>query len=478
MNSAQQAQSAPVPAPQDASRAQAWLFALSLANLAYVKTWAALLESGRNVTPLAYAVAIANILLLTVVFRAIATAGEKSRGRAMKFIVHAGGAAVALLIAHAISTIYFADAVLERNLTYLAGALVGAALLFSSRARHAAAALVMIASPFVAVTFGQAIHRAVSYDANAWNPPVLPAGTSGRPTRLVWLLFDEWDYGLTFDNNTRKLMLPTLQELIGQSFHASNAHPPGDVTARSVPRLLTGERNVNKDTMAGHPNVFAKAKALGARSAVGSWYLPYCGVFKDALSACWSPNASAERSSMGNSAVEISLNQLRNLAENQFRSPFGQPLAAKRHALDYEYQLKTATTAVADPALDFVYVHFPVPHEPLFYDHRSGRYDLGERPVVSMLQKNFEAYYDAVQLVDRTIGSVRGSLQQAGLWDRTHLIVTSDHNYRNRHRLGMKHGDTRVPFIVRVAGSTSETAFDQKFNTILSADLAIALLAG
>jgi arylsulfatase A-like enzyme len=121
-------------------------------------------------------------------------------------------------------------------------------------------------------------------------------------------------------------------------------------------------------------------------------------------------------------------------------------------------------------------VHFNVPHEPLFYDASTGRYDLGEKPVLSMFKKDFARYFDAVQLVDRTIGQVRRTMEASGVWDSTHVLITSDHPYRARQKVDGIEDDFRVPFILKTAGGSAGITYETDFNTMVAADLATALL--
>jgi Sulfatase len=452
-----------------------WLVSLSLANLAYVKSWAAVLQTGRNITPVAFIAAAGNVLLLALLIRAVIALSRRTHSSIVRFTTIVAAAVIPVVFCHAIATIYFADDLPPRNATYAVGMLAGAAVISRTRARRWATTAVLVVSPLVAITFGQAFYRISSYDSTQWEPPALVQGQPG-PSRLVWLLFDEWDYGLTFENP--RVALPNVNRLLSESFQASNAYPPGPVTARSVPRLLTGEKSIDVNTLEGRPNAFSRSKVLGMRNAIVGWYIPYCRLFKDSVSACWSTDIDAVRNSMGDSILESAYNQLRNLFENQFRSPFGQPLGAKRHALDYKFVSNAAITAVSHPAFDFVYVHFPIPHEPLFYNSRTGQLNLSEKPLISLISKDFDRYMDAVQLVDRTLAELRGKLEADGLWDATHIVITSDHAYRNRHQLGGTRDDARVPFIVRVAGSRTAATFAGKFNTILTSDLAMALLQG
>lgn len=245
-----------------------------------------------------------------------------------------------------------------------------------------------------------------------------------------------------------------------------------------MPRLLTGDRTSDKQHLSELATIFTKAKAEGYQPAVSGWYLDYCGALSKPLAECWSTNADPRRYSMGSQPMEIAANQFKNLFENQFRSPFGQSLGTKRHAIDYEIILRGALAIVSNPAFNLVFVHLPVPHPPFFYNRITGHFDLNNRPLIGLIKKDFSGYFDAIQLVDLTIGKLRSSLESAGLWDRTHLLISSDHPLRNRVQIDGVTNEERVPFIVRVAGVSEEVTYAPRFNTIVSSELAMALLRG
>ena len=296
--------------------------------------------------------------------------------------------------------------------------------------------------------------------------------------RLIWIIFDEWDFGLTFDPRPSWLRTPELDRLNSVSFHASRAVSPGLETDISIPRLLTGQMATRRNQIRNVSTIFSTAKAEGFSAAVAAWYIDYCRVFSESLDACWSTVSYAERNSMGREPAEIAVNQVKYLFESTYRSPFGQSFGTKRHILDYGFVTRAALHAVTNPAFDFLFIHFPIPHPPLFYDRTTGRFDLHDTPLVSVRRRDATRYLDALELVDRTVARVREALESANLWERTHLIISSDHPARNRQRIRPGSLDPRVPFIVRVAGASNEIAYDVPLNTVVSSALAMALLRG
>jgi arylsulfatase A-like enzyme len=130
--------------------------------------------------------------------------------------------------------------------------------------------------------------------------------------------------------------------------------------------------------------------------------------------------------------------------------------------------MQYAKSAVANPELDLVFIHLPVPHLPRLYDRR-------QRKMIGPRRHQSSDYLDNLALADRTIGELRASMENTGLWDRTAVIVTSDHSFRESRELDGKR-DFRVPFIVKLPGKTEWTEFSEPIGLIVLAQLALELL--
>ena len=154
--------------------------------------------------------------------------------------------------------------------------------------------VVLIAfAPAVVLTFGQALVVIASPPsavlADRPSPPPSPAAR--RSPRVVWLLFDEWDYRLTFPDRKRDLQLPEIDRLAQTTISATDAIPPARATAASVPMLLSGERYGSERVVApgsfqvspiDEPDhylewssrdlIFSAARAMNFNTAVAGWY--------------------------------------------------------------------------------------------------------------------------------------------------------------------------------------------------------------
>ena len=75
------------------------------------------------------------------------------------------------------------------------------------------------------------------------------------------------------------------------------------------------------------------------------------------------------------------------------------------------------------------------------------------------------------------MGQIRQAMKDAGVADKTALLVSSDHWYREADPVGGKM-DHRVPFILNFPASRQGVRYSAPFNTILSRRLVTAIMDG
>jgi hypothetical protein len=75
------------------------------------------------------------------------------------------------------------------------------------------------------------------------------------------------------------------------------------------------------------------------------------------------------------------------------------------------------------------------------------------------------------------MGELRCAMKSNGTWDRTVLLVSTDHPFRKSRELDGK-SDPRVPFMLHFPGLPTAAVFTPEFNTIVSANLVYAILRG
>jgi hypothetical protein len=372
-------------------------------------------------------------------------------------------------------------------------------LLFFGRRRllPAAFTLLLVCAPFTLVTFGNAARAAFTRDtARFADKPLAPPLPLKPGMRVVWVIFDEWDYSLTFPNRPESIHLPEFDRFRQIALSAENAFTPGPATAYSIPGLITGRpvqsiEAVDSDryliqfrdsslfeVFGQQPTVFSRAREAGFNAAIYGWDFPYCRIFNTQVTGCAWEDLNLPSTSNRGDFHEILWKQDRSLLETQFRSFWGQSLSARETARDYVKLIEAAKIAVADPAVSLVYIHLPVPHPPYYYNRRTRRFDFSSIPVYSLFEPAVRGYLDALELADSTARALRETLQNAGQWDRTAVLLSADHSFRHAERLTGKPQDPRVPFLLRLPGQSAGMHYTPRFETVRTADLVIELLAG
>jgi hypothetical protein len=337
--------------------------------------------------------------------------------------------------------------------------------------------------------------------------PHAKAGPLSPGRRVLWLVFDEFDYDLAFVRRSQGLQLPELDRLRRESLFADNAYPPFGETLGSMPSLINGRsyaearvtgmnslelRSGNGDAhvWGQSETVFARLSDLGARTSVVGWYHPYCRIFGETLGECTFVPATkfvllvresyVRELGVPATVVYLLLQQLRflplvpkNIAPNL------DEIARSGQIAEYGRVHRTALEYVRNPDLDFVMVHYPIPHP-------YGIYDRGAQTLTLAASSS---YLDNLALADRVLGELRGALEAAGLWNRTAVILSSDHSLRdppegmlpNSQQAGFQateRGMGRIPFLVRIPGDDAGMDYLPRMNTVVTARLILALAQG
>jgi hypothetical protein len=243
------------------------------------------------------------------------------------------------------------------------------------------------------------------------------------------------------------------------------------------------------------PNVFRRARDQGANAALVGWHHPYCRVLGDSLTQCSEEVGVTSSDALADETYFVANGLARSVGvvfEWRWRSFLGlfRHSNGTDHVLNHFVQnvqqqqyfriRDRAYQEAVDPRIDFLYVHFPTPHLYAIYDAKRRDFALSESTT----------YFDNLALVDRTVGELRGKLEQAGLWDTTTLLVSADHGLRYNlwhggmnwtpqfDRLLEKGQSPTVPFILKLGGESKPEVYDAPFSAVVTGDLALAVLRG
>lgn len=343
--------------------------------------------------------------------------------------------------------------------------------------------------PFCIFTIGQSLLAAIRYSGQpAMDLPSAPKLSNPKTIpRVVWAIWDEWDYRLTYKDRPAKLEMPAIDRLTSESLTATNAYSPAMDTGTSLPSLLTGHRmrmvensepahfsaeeveGLDRVSWKETPNIFSATRRAGYNSAVIGWYLPYCRMFNTFVTDCaWWPMPT-QATSRGNSFAGLIYGDTRSLFETDSLSPFGQSLAVKQKTEVTKGFLARAERAVTDPETGFVFLHVPVPHAPHSYNRFTGKFDEKNNPL--------RGYVDSLALLDKMAGTLRDDMERAGLWDKTVVIFSADHPFRIAEAIDGKR-DPRVPVLIHFPGETTSTPYGRPMHTIVTAQFVLAVVRG
>jgi hypothetical protein len=309
--------------------------------------------------------------------------------------------------------------------------------------------------------------------ASAWSEPVTTSvertsGSVGTGCRsILALLFDELSSPYIYDGANL-----AWNHLSADATHYRQVTAPGRETLISMPGYLAGRslhdvrvegngfmeidsENQPKPFDARAPDgLFATARRAGLRTEMAGYYLPYCEWLGDLVDSCESYsfyNVAGVRTGFSPlHPIETTL----ILWPRQF--PFG--LIKNPPFARLQRDLVARTLAYAQRPLDprvptFRFVHFSIPHLPFVFDAE------GFNPSRDPLRTSpDDLYVRQTQYVDGLVDAVLAHMRAEGSYDRTTLVILSDHGFR----FGGRDRDPRhIPFLVKEAGQTEGRGNDE-----------------
>lgn len=480
------------------------LISISLSNLCFLKVWGRLLDPKQAYFDPGWRThELLALLILTIGLAGILTAATQFVRRKGGPLAHSA-MSWAFLMAVLVTFLYGGTAFLGKmgmiwvGVAFLTG--IGAPVAYlrwRPRMRRMFITALLIMSPFAALTFVQAAYFFKKGNDTFRDSRVAEmVQTEKFSPRVVWIVFDELDEKVAFDEHPSGQSLPEFEKFRSQALTATNAHPPADGTFMSLPALLSGSsisaalpmsenklllRLADTGTWVSwreQPNIFRRARAMGVNSALVGWYHPYCRVIADSVNFCaWTGGPYDEMfyrapySELGKIAYREVLEVFGN---RQWIVSHDRTQSTKQHV----FLAEQSKQALGNPAYGLVFLHLSVPHPPGFYDRRTRTWSADRA-----------SYLDNLALADRTFGEIRALLERAGTWDDTAVLVTSDHWFRTwmwRGKAAWTNEDEavfsgreshRVPFMLKLPRENVGVRYDKPFNTVVSADIVAAILA-
>jgi hypothetical protein len=475
--------------------AQGFFVALSLANLCFLTVWRELLFAETvdaywlpDYTAASYAAVIINVLgLALILWGILALLAGSSRpwlgalGRILFLVV--------LLIP--LNYLRLVFGVAESSVIWAAdhwlialpvGTVVALsalyALLFHLRPLTQAIAIAcLIFAPFALLNLGQAAWSAVRLSTTVLAetaPQKEPQKDRTATQRIVWLLMDELDLRLAFLQRPAGLTLPEFDRLRDQAFFAYGANSHSKNTQEAIPSFLVQKvvasakpagsanlhltfanfENAPEGDLADSQHYFAEAVATGARIAIIGYYHPYCRLFQRYANYCSSYAMNTFTPIATHSLGAEIMSQIIGI------TPFFRRLNA---ISTYKAATDEATRLAADPNFDVVYFHASVPHGPNIWDLQNHSFTL-----FNTLK---DGYFGNLVLADKLLGRIRESMERTNLWDKSVVLVTSDHEWRHVY-LYDNQRIRKIPFLLKMPGQSRPFDFFPEFSAMrLTKDL-------
>ncbi len=479
------------------------LFSVSLANLAMINVWGVLLyaSAGDRYFLPEFGVYhhLAALLLLVALSAAIGSLRRALRGGRSPLLAGTGQILVlAALLSpveylresfgvtrtQALDAFRSLPAPLELGVGLLAVVLAATAIWQRRLVARAVFVGVLILSPLALGNAVQTLWHALSADGLHGDaiPQHAPRGPgAAAAVRVVWIVFDELDYRLAFEDRPAWIDLPEFDALRGESFFATHAIEASSETGTALSSLLLG-RPVHTGVAAGAtelmlrldpgdaqavsmrelPNFFTRVREMSLRLGIVGIYHPYCRLFPDVYAECvWEPFLPGGGLRSAETFTGVLLSHAYKLL----------PVLYYRgeHIASAVRSVAAASAFAADPELDVVFIHLPIPHPPYIYDAAAGDFTL--------FNFSSSAYIEQLALADRALGEIRRAMEESGVWRSSALLVTSDHGWR----FASLHGeprDHRVPFLLKLAGEPVGFEYEARFPSWRAAKLLRGVLTG
>ena len=313
-----------------------------------------------------------------------------------------------------------------------------------------------------------------------------------RPT-VLFVVFDEWDHRLTFEDRMPNLDLPEIDRLAGQSFVATNVRRPGPYTFVAMPSLLSGRKVKSAKPVPGddleivwddtgeavswrnQSVIFDDARQSGYNAAVVATAIhPYCRLFRRAISDCWVDDTpfDYEYNSAFNRMDDL---VLRTISHVPFLKEFVDGPTKQFHSqpsINVIFKMRDVfEKKVLNERWTFVFMHIRLPHDPYIYDLRRGRYGIVDN-------EDAMAYWGNLVALDKFIGDLRTVFEEAGIWDDLTVLLTADHGYKGAETHYRRDPKQRVPLVIKLAKQSSGVRFEHQVSAVNIRSVLNAIFSG
>jgi hypothetical protein len=349
--------------------------------------------------------------------------------------------------------------------------------------------LLIAGSPFVLLTAGSSLVRASTYSPAGFEDQVSASRPSERKSapRVVWVIFDELDQRLAFDERPAGLQMPEFDRFRREAFYSDRVTEAGNDTIFAIPSLMIGRKIVRvreagvgelKVAFAGSsifssfketPNLFGQLRHAGLNAGLVAWGTPYCRMFGSQVSRCWWCESPRPDNSISDNVGSGTIDSLRSLFETPNFSMFGQSLCTRHQSEIYQSVNREAFSVASDPQIDVAFLQLTGAHPPHFYNRYKDNFTLGNSPI--------RGYTDSLALCDKTLASLKLAMQSTNVWSKSVVILSSDHHNRSSPIFDGKI-DHRVVFMVKFPGEGRGLYYHRDINALVSGPMVFEIATG
>jgi Sulfatase len=156
-------------------------------------------------------------------------------------------------------------------------------------------------------------------------------------------------------------------------------------------------------------------------------------------------------------------------AQNMFLKAFPYPPYTVEAIWRHDVVLQRMKEMIGRFDVNLIYLHIMLPHKPIIFNGKTGK----------MTPFNYSpwGYYDNLALTDKFLGEFRNTLENAGLWESTTVLVTSDHPWRKAKKYTGKR-DRRVPLLLKAPYQQEAVFYEHEFLPMRVKDLVLQILDG
>ena len=322
------------------------------------------------------------------------------------------------------------------------------------------------------------------WEPGAQNPIAMGRHAGGQQAPVIIIILDMIGYGNLFsDNGQIPTNFPCLAEFSRSAMVFHRARSCGNATVPSLPGLIL-QKEVDgpvlkrdaacwkiqadpaapacraEDFSGALPRRF---RAVGGRAVYIGYYLPYQelmpGMWDGVYSPCfygvaWEGGGDGWAATLTHHIVQYLIASKDPVAGLAKQFGLYLPLLNCYHREITRNVIETGRRYIEQclsPG-DLVFIHVPAPHPPIVFDANGGPSRYG--------REDPAGYPDQLRYADRLFGELVATIKQAGQWDRSWVIMMSDHGSHFQDFSADPMEKRHVPFMVKAPGQAQRQDLD------------------